>query len=102
MDAKVGHSEFTPLEGDGETIREISRPLMEGKTWVKLLAVLLIINGVLTAWALFPIFYIWIGVLLFQSASSAEQAYASGQKQAEGRYQAADAAGAVSAEHQSG
>ena len=44
MDAKVGHGEFTPHGGDGEVIREISRPLMEGKTWIKLLAVLLIID----------------------------------------------------------
>jgi hypothetical protein len=82
MDANVGHGAVTTGGGDGEMIREISRPLMEGKTWVKLLGVLLIINGVLTAWALFPIFYIWIGVLLFQSANSAELAYASGQKAA--------------------
>ena len=65
-----------------DDVRAIMRPLTDGKLWMKLLGVMMIITGALQVltiigilWAWLPI---WLGVLLFQSASAAEQASASG------------------------
>ena len=59
-------------------IRQVMAPLVNGKFWMKLLGVMMIISGALQVlsiigilWAWIPI---WLGVLLFQSASAAEQA----------------------------
>jgi len=63
-------------------VRAIMRPLTDGKLWLKLLGVMMILSGavqVLTIvgilWAWLPI---WLGVLLFQAAGAAEEASASG------------------------
>lgn len=60
----------------------IMAPLVHGKMWIKLLAVMLILGGALQAltivgilWAWVPI---WLGVLMFQAIGAAEQAVATG------------------------
>src|SRR5690606_20838927 len=72
----------TTMQTALDDVRAIMRPLTDGKLWMKLLAVMMIITGALQVltiigilWAWLPI---WLGVLLFQSASAAEQASASG------------------------
>ena len=63
-------------------VRAIMRPLTDGKFWMKLLGVMMIISGALQVltiigilWAWLPI---WLGVLLFQAAGAAEEASAGG------------------------
>lgn len=59
----------------GKLIRELSVPLQQAGGWMKLTGVLLIIDGVLIALSIVGILVawipIWLGVLLFQSASAA-------------------------------
>jgi hypothetical protein len=59
-------------------VEEILGPIVDGKFWMKLLGVLMIISGVLQALTIIGIIVawlpIWLGVLLFQSAGAAEQA----------------------------
>ncbi len=63
-------------------IQQISYPLYNCKGWMKLLGVLSIIGGVMYAITIVGIIIawlpIWIGVLLFQSATAAEEAYYNG------------------------
>lgn len=63
-------------------VRQIILPIAEGKGWMKFLGVISIITGILTALSLFGIFIawlpIWIGIVLFQSASAIERAHLSG------------------------
>ncbi|KAB7624113.1 DUF5362 family protein [Alkalilimnicola sp. S0819] len=63
-------------------IRDISRPLAEGSFWLKLVGVMLIIYGVLTALSIIGLLIawlpIWMGVILFQAAGAAQQAQSSG------------------------
>ena len=63
-------------------VQYISHPLYNCKGWMKLLGVLYIITGVIQAITIFGIIFawlpIWIGVLLFQSATAAEEAYYNG------------------------
>lgn len=65
-----------------DTIQAISRPLAQSNFWMKLLGVLLIIYGVLMALTIVGLLIawlpIWLGVMLFQSASAATQASQSG------------------------
>ena len=65
-------------------IKELSIPLYESRTWLKLLGILNIISGVLSAIPIVGIIFawlpIWIGVILYQAGSSSEQAYYSGDK----------------------
>lgn len=65
-----------------DDVRAIMRPLTDGKLWMKLLGVMMIISGALQVLTVVGILWcwlpIWLGVLLFQSASAAEQASASG------------------------
>lgn len=67
-------------------IRELSLPLVQSKGWMKLLGVLSIVYGILTALTLVGIVVawlpIWMGVLLFQSASAIEEAQMAGNKEA--------------------
>lgn len=60
-------------------IQQISYPLYDCKGWMKLVSVMSIIVGVIYALTIIGIIFawlpIWIGVLLFQSASAAEDAY---------------------------
>jgi len=66
--------------------KELSLPLYQSKGWMKFLGVMMIIWGALTALSIIGIVVawlpIWLGVLLFQSASSIEQAQATGDKAA--------------------
>jgi len=77
---------------DGETsaqtgvIRELSVPLYQCKGWMKLVGVMSIIGGALQVLTIIGIIIawlpIWTGILLFQSASAAEQAYLGGNQDA--------------------
>jgi len=53
------------------------RPLLDARTWMKLLAVLAIIDGVLMVFSLWGILVawipIWLGVVLFQAASALDR-----------------------------
>ncbi|MBD3349380.1 MAG: hypothetical protein GF400_09335 [Candidatus Eisenbacteria bacterium] len=70
--------------GDVQLIREISTPLFTAKGWLKLLGVLMIIEGALMVLTIVGIIIcwlpIWIGVLLLRSAGSIEVAQLSGDK----------------------
>ncbi len=65
-------------------IKEISLPLYQVKGWMKLLGVVMIVYGILVAITIFGLIIawlpIWLGVLLFQSASAAEGAQLTGDK----------------------
>jgi len=67
------------IEAQGGGIRELSFPLYQCKGWMKFVAVMSIIGGILQALTIVGIIIawlpIWTGVLLFQSASAVEQAY---------------------------
>jgi Family of unknown function (DUF5362) len=70
------------MDENTSLVQQLSAPLNSGRGWIKFLGILSIVGGVLTAlsiigilWAWLPI---WLGVLLFQSASGMEQAAASG------------------------
>jgi len=72
--------------GDAQTtVRELSLPIHQSKGWLRLIGVLSIIQGALTALSVFGILIawlpIWIGVVLLQAASSAERARVSGEKE---------------------
>lgn len=64
-------------------VREVAEPLYQARFWMKLAGVLMIISGGLTALTIVGILFawlpIWLGVLLFQAASSAELARSSGE-----------------------
>lgn len=70
--------------GDVHLVKELSIPLSKAKGWMQLLGVLLIIYGVLVALTVVGIIIcwlpIWMGVLLFKSASAAEVAANAGDK----------------------
>jgi 1,4-dihydroxy-2-naphthoate octaprenyltransferase len=72
------------MEDEQMVIKEVSTPLFQSKVWLKLLGVLSIIYGVLTAITIVGIIVcwlpIWMGVLLFQSAKNIEQAQQNGTK----------------------
>lgn len=63
-------------------VREFSAPLAAGKGWMKLIGIVMIIQGVLTALTIVGIIVawlpIWLGVLLMQSGSAAERANMAG------------------------
>ena len=70
------------MDDRSEIVRELAAPLASGRGWIKFLGILSIISGVLGAltivglvWAWLPI---WLGILLFQTASGMEQAAISG------------------------
>ena len=76
---------LTPSGGDEQQlIREVSAPLFAAKGWMKFLGVLMIVYGVLMAITVVGIIIcwlpIWIGVLLFQTATAMESTQASGSK----------------------
>ncbi len=65
-------------------IKELSLPLFQSKTWLKVLGVAMIIQGIITALTIVGIIIcwlpIWLGVLLFQAAGAIEGAQANGSK----------------------
>ncbi|MGD8515009.1 MAG: DUF5362 domain-containing protein [Granulosicoccaceae bacterium] len=75
------------MENNNNTlVQDLSSPIFMAKGWMKLVGVLMIIYGVLVALSIVGIIIawlpIWMGVLLFQSASQVEQAYQSGDQMA--------------------
>jgi len=70
--------------GNSGLVKEVSLPIYQSKGWMKLVGVLSIVYGVLVALTLIGIIIawlpIWMGILLFKSASSIEQAYLGGRK----------------------
>ena len=66
-------------------IREVSLPIYQTKGWLRLLGVLSIISGVMSALSIIGILFawlpIWVGVVLLQSASSIERAHLTGSKE---------------------
>ena len=76
---------FTPSGVDEQQlVREVGAPLFAAKGWMKFLGVLMIVYGVFAAITVVGLIIcwlpIWIGVLLFQTASTVEAAQASGSK----------------------
>ena len=65
-------------------VREMGFPLYQGRGWIKFLGVMSIIQGVVAALTIIGILFawlpIWIGILLYQSATTMEKAYAQGDK----------------------
>ncbi len=65
-------------------VREMGFPLYQGKGWIKFLGILSIVQGVIAALTIVGIIFawlpIWIGVLLYQSATTMEKAYAMGDR----------------------
>jgi len=65
-------------------IKEVSIPLYEARSWMKLLGVLNIIGGIFYACTIVGIVIawlpIWMGVILYQAGSASEQAYFNGDK----------------------
>ena len=65
-----------------ETVRKIIRPIDESRGWMKLLAVVMIVQGVFLAITIIGLLIawlpIWLGVLLWQSADSARKAREAG------------------------
>ena len=63
-------------------IQRVSYPLYECKGWMKLLGVIYIIGGALQAITIVGILFawmpIWLGLILYKSASAAENAYQQG------------------------
>ncbi len=74
------------MDNNEDVIRDLSQPLFRAKGWMKLVAVMMIIYGVLTALSIVGILIawlpIWIGVVLFQSASAIEEAHMNGRPEA--------------------
>lgn len=68
-----------------ELVQEISNPLFQAKGWMKLVGVMSIIYGVVTALSIVGIIIcwlpIWMGVLLFKAGSKVELANNTGDKQ---------------------
>lgn len=65
-----------------DTVWRVISPIRESRGWMKFLAILLIISGVLVAISIVGLIIawlpIWIGVLLYQSADRAQTAYEGG------------------------
>jgi hypothetical protein len=65
-------------------LREVGSPIYQGRGWMKFLGVMSIIQGVIAAFTLVGILVawlpIWVGIILYQSASKMERAYATGDK----------------------
>jgi hypothetical protein len=74
------------VQNQGNVVRELGLPIYQSKGWLKLLGVISIINGVLAALTIIGIIFawlpIWMGVLLYQSASAVERAQLAGDKAA--------------------
>ncbi len=73
----------TPAMGGGDqTVRDLSSPLFQAKGWMKFLGVLMIVYGVLMIFTIVGIIIcwlpIWMGILLFKTASAVEAAQAAG------------------------
>ena len=80
--------DVVPTEGGVESsvVQEVSTPIYESRGWMKLTAITFIVYGVLIALSIVGILFawlpIWMGVVLYKSASSIEPAKESGHKYA--------------------
>jgi len=67
-----------------DVIRELSVPIYQSRGWIKLLGVMMIIQGIITGLTIVGVLIcwlpIWLGVLLFQAAGSVEAAQMTGNK----------------------
>ncbi len=65
-------------------VREMGFPLYQGRGWIKFLGIMSIVQGVMAALtivgAIVAWLPIWVGILLYQSATTMEKAYALGDK----------------------
>jgi len=63
-------------------IQALSQPLYQSRGWMKLIGVMMILYGSLIALTVIGIIFawlpIWLGILLFQASSSAEEAHLGG------------------------
>ncbi len=82
MEGNVNEVTGTPTDA---FVKEVSVPLYQAKGWMKLLGVVMIVQGVIAAISLVGIIIcwlpIWLGVLLFKAAGAIEGAQLSGNKQ---------------------
>ena len=66
-------------------VRELSLPIHQSKGWLKFLGVMSIIYGVFAAFTIVGILFawlpVWVGILLWQAATSVERAQVSGDKE---------------------
>jgi hypothetical protein len=69
----------------GNIVRELSLPIYQCKGWLKLIGILSILSGILTAVTLVGIIIawlpVWTGVLLLQAASAIERSQHTGEKE---------------------
>jgi len=67
-----------------DVIKEVSLPIFQSKGWLKLLGVVMILQGIMTAFTIIGIVIcwvpIWLGILLFQAAGAIEGAQMQGSK----------------------
>lgn len=67
-----------------QLIKEVSSPIFQSRGWMKFIGIISIIYGALLALSIVGIIIawlpIWLGILIFQSASSAEKAFVMGDK----------------------
>ena len=73
-----------PAPTQGDLVREFALPIYQSRGWLKLIGILSIIGGVAQALTIVGILFawlpIWMGVLLMQAASGAQNAQLTGQK----------------------
>ncbi|MGC9326373.1 MAG: DUF5362 family protein [Candidatus Hinthialibacter sp.] len=66
-------------------VKEISQPLYESKIWLRILGVVSILSGIISIFTIIGILFcwapIWLGVLLYQSATAIEIAQMHGDKE---------------------
>jgi len=76
----------TPPAPVDDTVRRVVRPLASAKFWIKLVAGVSFVGGVLYALTIIGLVIawlpIWIGVLLWQAAKRVEEAEATGSEEA--------------------
>ena len=74
----------TQANVEQNVVQQVSTPLYDARGWMKLTAILSIINGVLIALSIIGILIawlpIWMGVVLYKSASEVEPAREQGNK----------------------
>jgi hypothetical protein len=77
-------SQFTPPPYGGSTVdvSDLAQPLSMGRSWMKFVGIMSIIQGVFTALTIVGILIawlpIWLGVLIMQAADAIERAQRSG------------------------
>jgi hypothetical protein len=79
-----GQNQTAPPTSEHQLVKELSIPLFQAKTWMRMLGVLAIIGGILqaiTLWGLIICWLpIWMGILIFRAASAVEIAQLNGDK----------------------